>query len=78
MSATEKKANDETQKQIFDKIANSDNAELKLLLAQMKGSVDFTDENGMSPLQHAAYKGNLEVVKTLIDQVYTLSLSHLK
>jgi ankyrin repeat protein len=32
-------------------------------------NVDIYDENGMTPLQHAAYKGNKEIVQMLLDQV---------
>lgn len=58
------------QKQIIDKISGSDVAELKILLAQLEGSVDFVDENDMTPLQYACYKKNVEIVQLLIDMVY--------
>ena len=54
------------QKRIFEAIAKNDTALLKTLLT---GGVDFTDENGMTPLQHACYKGNKEAVRLLLDQV---------
>lgn len=57
------------QKSIFDKISKNDAGILKLLLAQLIGTVDFVDENGMTPLQHACYKGNVESVQMLLDQV---------
>lgn len=57
------------QKDIFDKISKSDVSGLKILLSQVSGSVDFVDENGMTPLQHACYKGNVESVQMLLDQV---------
>ncbi|EAT44469.1 AAEL004183-PA [Aedes aegypti] len=56
------------QKEIFDRISKNENSELKLRLARFKQSVDFVDENGMTPLQHAAYKGNKEAVQMLLDQ----------
>lgn len=56
------------QKEIFDRISKNENSELKLLLSQFKQSVDFVDDNGMTPLQHAAYKGNKEAVQMLLDQ----------
>ncbi|XP_052860168.1 ankyrin repeat and MYND domain-containing protein 2 [Anopheles cruzii] len=58
----------EEQRAIFDRIAKNETSELRFLLAQCKTSVDFVDENGMTPLQHAAYKGNKETVQLLLDQ----------
>lgn len=57
------------EKKIFDAIAQGDLAEFNNFLAQHKGSVDLYDENGMTALQHAAYKGNKEMVQTLLDRV---------
>ena len=57
------------QKSIFDKISKNDVGALKSLLTQLKTTVDFVDENGMSPLQHACYKTNKEAVQSLLDQV---------
>lgn len=58
----------EVQKQLFDKITKNEVDDLKALLVQIKGSVNFVDESGMSPLQHACYKGNKEIVQMLLDQ----------
>lgn len=57
----------ETEKRIFDSIAKNDVIELKKLLHNFKG--DVLDEHGMTPLQHAAYKGNKEIAQMLLDQV---------
>lgn len=57
------------QKDIFDKISKNDVSGLKFLLSQLTGTVDFVDENGMTSLQHACYKGNVESVQMLLDQV---------
>ena len=57
------------QREIFTKISQNEVCELKTLLAQNKLKIDFVDENGMSPLQHACYKGNTEIVQMLLDQV---------
>lgn len=60
------------EKQIFEAIAKNDTALLKTLLGQLTRSsegVDITDDNGMTPLQHACYKGNKEAVRLLLDQV---------
>jgi ankyrin repeat protein len=59
----------EVEKDIFTKIANNDVNGLKNTLLQQKMKVDIYDENGMTPLQHAAYKGNKEIVQMLLDQV---------
>lgn len=59
----------ELQQDIFDKITKNDVSALKTLLAQLKESVDFVDENGMTPLQHACYKGNKDAVQLFLDQV---------
>jgi ankyrin repeat protein len=59
----------ELQRSIFDKIGKNETNDLKNILAQFKENVDFVDENGMTPLQHAAYKGNKEAVQLLLDRV---------
>lgn len=59
----------EIQKKILEKISNNEVSELKTLLAANKIKIDFVDENGMSPLLHACYKGNKEIVQMLLDQV---------
>ncbi|KAJ9576501.1 hypothetical protein L9F63_025605, partial [Diploptera punctata] len=58
----------EVEKDIYDKIAKNDVNGLKNILLQHKMNVDIYDENGMTPLQHAAYKGNKEIVQMLLDQ----------
>ncbi|KAJ4439915.1 ankyrin repeat and MYND domain-containing protein 2 [Periplaneta americana] len=58
----------EVEKDIFSKIANNDVNGLKNILLQHKLKVDIYDENGMTPLQHASYKGNKEIVQMLLDQ----------
>lgn len=57
------------QQQVLKAIPKNDVFELKTLLAQLQGTADFVDENGMTPLQHACYKGNTEFVQILLDQV---------
>lgn len=65
-----------TETSIFDAIAKNDFAEFKSLLAQHKGSVDFFDENGMTALQHAAYKGNKDMVQLLLDRVSEIGVKY--
>lgn len=57
------------EKTIFDAISQGDLTEFKNILALHKGGVDFFDENGMTALQHAAYKGNKDMVQLLLDRV---------
>ncbi|XP_054001583.1 ankyrin repeat and MYND domain-containing protein 2 [Hylaeus anthracinus] len=58
----------DVQKKIFEKIAKNEVSELKTILAANKIKMDFVDNNSMSPLQHACYKGNKEIVQMLLDQ----------
>lgn len=55
------------QKKVFDCVAKNNVSELNVLLKNFQG--DIFDEHGMTPLQHAAYKGNKEIVQLLLDQV---------
>lgn len=57
------------ERTIFDAIGVNDFIDFKNILAQHKGTVDFFDENGMTALQHAAYKGNKDMVQLLLDRV---------
>ncbi|CAK1581604.1 unnamed protein product [Parnassius mnemosyne] len=56
------------EKTIFNAIAQGDLDEFNNILSHHKGSVDLFDENGMTALQHAAYKGNKEMVQLLLDR----------
>ncbi|XP_037938005.1 ankyrin repeat and MYND domain-containing protein 2-like [Teleopsis dalmanni] len=58
---------EEIQKQIFDAIAKNETNVFKQLITQAKGGVNFVDDGGMTPLQHACCKGNKEVVELLLD-----------
>lgn len=57
----------EVQREIFDLISKNDTNGLKTILSTYRESIDFTDDNGMTPLQHAAYKGNKDGVQLLLD-----------
>lgn len=70
---SKKEENVVADKTIFDAIAQNDLAEFKNILAQHKGNVDFFDENGMTALQHAAYKGNKDMVQLLLDRVSVIA-----
>lgn len=65
---SEKREVDPSEKEIFSAIEMNDVTILKTLLANKK-DVNIFDENLMTPLQHACYKGNLEMVHLLLDQV---------
>lgn len=65
------------QREIFTKISNNQVDDLKTLLATNRIKVDFVDENGMSSLQHACYKGNKEIVQMLLDQVRSTDFIYL-
>lgn len=57
-------------KHIFEAITRSKVEELKTLLATNEiQNIDFLDEIGMTPLQHACYKGNIEMVQLFLDKV---------
>lgn len=56
------------EKGIFDAIEKNNVTALKNLLVE-KQNVNILDENSMTPLQHASYKGNKEMVQMLLDQV---------
>lgn len=66
---TKKEESTAPEKTIFDAIAANDLDDFKTILGQHKDSVDFFDENGMSVVQHAAYKGNKDMVQLLLDRV---------
>lgn len=65
----EKSTMSQLQKDIFQKISANEVEELKSLLSANKVKVDFVDEHGVSPLQHACYKGNQDIAQMLLDQV---------
>lgn len=68
MSEKTAKEPSENEKKIYQAIDKNDIALLKTLLSEIK-NVNIVDENSMTPLQHAAYKGNKEIVQLLLDQV---------
>lgn len=58
----------ETEQKIFEAVEKSDVELLKNCLSQTK-NVNIYDNNFMTPLQHACYKGHKEIVQMLLDQV---------
>ncbi|RZB45741.1 ankyrin repeat and MYND domain-containing protein 2 [Asbolus verrucosus] len=57
---------EEAEKKIFAAIEAGDTVLLRTTLADQP-NVNIVDENLMTPLQHAAYKGNKEMVQMLLD-----------
>lgn len=62
-------AEDDVVKELFDKISKNDYSAVKAILSSNKLKPEVCDENGLTTLQHAAYKGNKEMVRLLLDQV---------
>lgn len=60
---------DKHVKEINEKISENNIAQVKKLLSNGGISIDTADEHGMSPLQHACYRGGHEIVQLLLDQV---------
>lgn len=59
---------DEVQRQLLDRLAKADTSGFKQLLVGCQ-NVNFVDDNGMSCLAHASFKGNREAVQLLLDLV---------
>ncbi|XP_075220966.1 ankyrin repeat and MYND domain-containing protein 2 [Lycorma delicatula] len=57
----------DVEKKVFEYVSSNDINGLKTLFAQNKIRPDIFDEHGMTPLQHAAYKGNKEIAQMLLD-----------
>lgn len=55
--------------EIFAKIAADDVPAVSSILGEDKTKVEILDEHGMTPFQHAAYKGNKQMCQVLIDYV---------
>lgn len=64
------------QKKILESIQANNVHDLKTLLTQLQGTADFLDANGMTPLQHACYKGYTDIVQILLDQVCVIYTHH--
>lgn len=58
----------EEETKIFQAIDKNDVTLLKAAMLD-KNDVNILNENSITPLQHAAYKGNKEMVQILLDQV---------
>lgn len=56
------------EKQLISAVGKNSFEEVKQLLNEHDVNVNCYDENGMSALQHAAYKGNYDICKFLIER----------
>lgn len=56
---------------VFKAIFANDFERLQKIYANHDLSTDILDEHGMTPLQHASYKGNEQIVRWLLDRVCT-------
>ncbi|KAH8342341.1 hypothetical protein KR059_002151 [Drosophila kikkawai] len=65
---------DEVQRQLLDRLAKSDTSGFKQLLVGCR-NVNFVDDNGMSCLAHASFKGNREAVQLLLDMGADINLN---
>lgn len=79
---TDKKAaaageDDKPQNPFFAKICAGDIVGVKQALQLKEASVGDLDEHGMTPLEHAAYRGNKEMCQLLLDMVNYTSTSTL-
>lgn len=63
----------EDDKKIFHAIDKNDVILLRAALVD-KRNVNILNENLITPLQHASYRGNKEMVQILLDQVRFLTL----
>lgn len=58
----------ESDKNLFKAIDENDTTKMKNVLVE-KTNVNILDETSMTPLQHASYKGNKDMVQMLLDYV---------
>ena len=57
------------EKRIFEEVSKDNLQAVGEILRSGAVSVDITDEHGMTPLQHAAYRGNEAMCRMLLDLV---------
>lgn len=68
ISEGEATAND-ANRDVFKAIFVNDFEGLQKIYSTHELGTDILDEHGMTPLQHAAYKGNEQIVRWLLDRV---------
>lgn len=57
----------EQEKKLFEKIQENSYDDVKRILTDEKIRINCLDSHGMTPLQHAAYRGNYELCKLMLD-----------
>lgn len=67
-SVKEVKEMSDDQKSLMMAITKGDFDEVQTVVRTSNMKLNFADENGMSPLQNACYKGNLDICKFLIER----------
>lgn len=75
-SYAENENENDVESLVFKYIAENKFNELKSLYAQHKIKADIYDSDGMTPLQHACYKGNKDIVELLLEHVKSCNISH--
>lgn len=60
---------EDLEKLVFKYIAENNYNELRSLFSQYKLKANIYDKDGMTPLQHACYKRNKDIVELLLEQV---------
>lgn len=66
----------EKEKLLFQKVQEGNEDEVKTLLSSDDVRVDPLDEHGMTPLQHAAYRGNYRLCKLFLDRGADVNSNH--
>lgn len=68
----EEEKDNEEKNDFFSKITRNDITSVSNELESGLAKVDMQDEHGMTPLMHAAYRGNKEMCEILLDHVSLL------
>ncbi|XP_052094665.1 ankyrin repeat and MYND domain-containing protein 2-like [Mytilus californianus] len=66
MAADEKKMPSEAEKKFIDAIVGGKLEEVQTLLKEPTIKIDFTDDTGTTPLQHAAFRGKTDICQLLL------------
>lgn len=66
----------EAEKRLVDHVQKNELEAVKMVLSESSVGVDCLDENGMTPLQHAAYRGDAAVCRLLLDHGADVNDNH--
>lgn len=75
-SFAENENENDVESLVFKYIAENNFNELKSLYSQHKILADIYDSDGMTPLQHACYKGNKDIVEFLLEHGADVNNTH--